>query len=66
MASIKSIKVYIAIRNREECSRIEDNLVLDGVNVSTFHSAEDLWKQFQIRPARFIITDQRFGAEFDG
>ncbi|MEO7299019.1 MAG: hypothetical protein ABI042_10650 [Verrucomicrobiota bacterium] len=66
IASIKSINVYIAIRNREECSRVEDQLVLDGVNASSFRSAQDLWKQFQIHPARFIITDQRFGAEFDG
>lgn len=66
MASVSSVNIYIAIRNDAERSRLEDQLVLDGVNVSSFSSAEVLWKQFQIRPTRFVITDRRFGGEFDG
>jgi DNA-binding response OmpR family regulator len=66
MASLSSVQIYIAIRKQEERSRVEDQLVLDGANVSSFSSAEELWKQFQIRPVRFVITDHRFGGEFDG
>lgn len=45
---------------------MEDALVLDGLDVSTFSSAEELWERFQERQARMIITDRRFGTDFDG
>lgn len=66
MANFSSTPIYIAIRNQDERSRMEDQLVLDGVNVSTFKNAEDLWNAFQISQARFIITDRKFGTDFDG
>ncbi len=66
MASLKNTRIYIAIRKPDDRSNLEDQLVLDGADVSTFGSASDLWELFQARPARFIITDQRFGDEFDG
>lgn len=34
--------------------------------MSTFSSASDLWERFQARPARLVITDRRFGDDFDG
>ena len=40
--------------------------MLDHGDVSTFASANALWDCFQDRPAPFIITDRRFGEEFDG
>lgn len=66
MANIASTNVYLAIRDADERSQIEDQLVLDGVDVSGFSSAADLWTRFQARPARFVITDRRFNKEFDG
>ncbi len=66
MASLKTTNIYVAIRKQEERSHIEDQLVLDGADVSTFASAEDLWAGFQARPARLVITDRKFGAVFDG
>ncbi|HTX21193.1 MAG TPA: response regulator [Candidatus Aquilonibacter sp.] len=66
MASLSSIHIYIAIRNENERSQMEDQLVLDGANVSSFKSAQELWKCFQERPVRFIISDRKFGGEFDG
>jgi DNA-binding response OmpR family regulator len=66
MASFANTRIYIAIRKSDDRSSLEDQLVLDGADVSAFASAKDLWDLFQTRPARFIITDQRFGEEFDG
>lgn len=66
MASLTKTNIYLAIRNANERSDIEDHLVLDGVDVSSFASAQDLWEHFQRRPVRFVITDRRFGADFDG
>ncbi len=66
MASLTTTDIYLAIRKDDERSHIEDQLVLDGANVSCFASAEDLWKHFQTRPVRFVITDRRFGSGFDG
>lgn len=66
MASLSSIHIYIAIRDQNERSQIEDKLVLDGANVSAFKNAQELWACFPERPVRFIITDRRFGDDFDG
>jgi DNA-binding response OmpR family regulator len=66
MASLTTTNIYIAILKRDERSHFEDQLVLDCVDVSCFSSARDLWEHFQIRPARYVITDRRFGDDFDG
>jgi DNA-binding response OmpR family regulator len=66
MASLANTRIYIAIRKPEDRSKLEDQLVLDGSDVSTFSSASGLWDTVQARPARLIVTDQRFGGEFDG
>jgi DNA-binding response OmpR family regulator len=66
MANLETTNIYLAIRKDDERSHIEDQLVLDGANVSCFGSAADLWEHFQTRPARFVITDRRFGDDFDG
>jgi DNA-binding response OmpR family regulator len=66
MASIEKTSIYLAIRNAEERSHIEDQLVLDGANISAFPSAQELWKHFQVRPARLVITDRQFDGEFGG
>jgi DNA-binding response OmpR family regulator len=66
MASLATTDIYLAIRKADERSHIEDQLVLDGVDVSCFASASDLWHHFQTRPVRFVITDRRFGEDFDG
>ena len=60
------LSLYIAIRKREDRLRMEDLLVLDGFDVSVFANAAALWEAFQRKPARFVITDRRFGDEFDG
>jgi DNA-binding response OmpR family regulator len=66
MARIATTNIYLAIRERADRSHIEDELVLDGADVSSFASARDVWKQFQVRRARFVITEQNFGDDFDG
>jgi DNA-binding response OmpR family regulator len=66
MASLANTRMYLAIRKADDRSKLEDQLVLDGADVSTFPSASELWELFQTRPARFVITDLRFGSEFDG
>jgi hypothetical protein len=43
--------VYLAILKSDERSRFEDQLVLDGADVSCFASASDLWQHFQSREA---------------
>lgn len=66
MASLATTRIYLAVRNREDRSHIEDQLALDHADVSSFSSARDLWERLQDRRARLIITDRRFGEEFDG
>ena len=66
MANLETTGIYLAIRDGDERSHMEDQLVLDGVDVSCFASAKELWENFQTRPVRFVITDRRFGADFDG
>ncbi len=66
MASLEKTSMYLAIKNADERSHLEDQLVLDGANVSTFSSAHELWNHFQIRPARMVITDRRFDGDFGG
>jgi putative two-component system response regulator len=55
-----NVKIYAAIREPEDRSKIENLLVMDGYRVSVFASASDLWDIFRIRPARIIISDRRF------
>lgn len=61
-----TIGLYLAIKKPDDRSSMEDALVLDGIDVSSFQSAEDLWSAFQERPVRMVITDRKFGTEFDG
>ena len=64
--SVTDLPIYLAIRKAEDRSHMEDTLVLDGFDVSSFASAGDLWEKFQARPARIIITDRRFGGSMTG
>jgi DNA-binding response OmpR family regulator len=67
MISQENISIYIAIRLTEERSHLEDALVMDHYNVSSFGTAFDLWTRFQLRPARFVVTDRRFPtSDFNG
>jgi DNA-binding response OmpR family regulator len=66
MANLATTNIYLAIRKEDDRSHIEDQLVLDGADVSTFSSAKDLWEHFEQRPARLVITDRKFGDDFDG
>lgn len=66
VANLTNTPIYISIRKPDDRSKLEDQLVLDGADVSAFPTAKELWELFQTRPARFIITDQRFGDEFNG
>jgi DNA-binding response OmpR family regulator len=66
MINTSNLHVHLAVRKREDRSHLEDQLVLDGFNVSAFPTASALWDAFQQKPARFIIADRRFGDEFSG
>ncbi len=58
MVSAENLKLYLAVKGRDERSKMEDALVLDGFNVRTFGTAEDLWTAFQQTPARIVITER--------
>jgi DNA-binding response OmpR family regulator len=62
----KDVRIYLAIRKANDRSKMEDTLVLDGFDVSSFPSADDLWDVFQQRQARIVITDRRFGGGLSG
>jgi DNA-binding response OmpR family regulator len=66
MVNTENLHIYLATRKREDASCLEDHLVLDGFDMSTFPSARALWKTFHQKPARFIITDRRFDDGFSG
>lgn len=61
-----NLRIYIAVKNRDERSRMEDNLVLDGFNIGTYMSADALWSAFQQTPARMVITERRFAGGLSG
>ncbi|MCU0783948.1 MAG: response regulator [Verrucomicrobia bacterium] len=62
----KDARIYLAFKNSKDSSQIEDTLVLDGFDVSTFQSAGALWDAFRQRPARIVITERRFGSDLSG
>jgi DNA-binding response OmpR family regulator len=64
--NLATVHIYVAIQKADDRSNMEDQLVLDGADVSTFASASELWDAIQSRPARFVITDRRFGDDFNG
>lgn len=66
MVNTTNLHIYLATRVPEDTSHIEDSLVLDGFDISTFPSAKALWEAFQQRPGRLIITDRRFEDGFSG
>lgn len=58
--------IYITLRNQTQRSQMEDSLVLDGFNVTTFPTAKALWEVLLERPTRFVITERRFPDGFTG
>jgi PleD family two-component response regulator len=66
MINAGSLKLYLAVKRRDERSRMEDTLVLDGFNIRTFTTASDLWEAFQQNPARIVISERRFADGFTG
>ena len=66
MVNAENLRLYLAVKGRDDRSKMEDTLVLDGFNVHTFGTAEDLWTAFQQNPARMVITERRFGDGLTG
>ncbi len=66
MVNLNNLKLYLAVKNRDERSHMEDNLVLDGFNVRTFGTATELWSAFKETPARLVISERRFRDGFGG
>lgn len=56
----KEIRIYIALKRTDDRTHCADSMVVDGFNVTAFPSADDLWSQFQLRPARIVMTERRF------
>jgi len=56
----KKIQIYIAAKRQDDRSHLVDSMIVDGFNVTAFASADDLWRQFQLRSARIIVTERRF------
>jgi len=61
-----SVAIYLAIKSEKDRSPMEDALVLDGFDVSTFRSAGELWEAFRRKPARLVISERRFGSDLSG
>ena len=66
MVNAENLRLYLGVKGRDERSKMEDTLVLDGFNVRTFGTAEELWAAFQQTPARIVITERRFADGFTG
>ncbi len=64
--SMKNLRIYTAIKRKEDRSAIEDTLVLDGFDISSFPTADLLWEALEAKPARIVITDRKFGKEMEG
>lgn len=60
MTTSPNVKIYAAIREPGDRSKIGNLLIMDGFQVSIFASAADLWEIFRIKPARIVISDRRF------
>jgi DNA-binding response OmpR family regulator len=63
---LPDVPIYLAIRRPDECSHMQDTLVLDGFHVVAFPTAELLWETFRQRQARIVISDRRFGEGLSG
>lgn len=66
MVNADSLKLYLAVKDHDDRSHMEDTLVLDGFNIRTFATALDLWEIFQHTPARMVISERRFNEGFTG
>ena len=66
MINADNLRLFLAVKKREERSRMEDSLVLDGFNIRTFATASELWEAFQQTPARLVISERRFADGFSG
>ena len=66
MVNTDNLRLYLAVKKREDRSRIEDALVLDGLNIRTFATATALWEAFRQTPARIVISERRFPDKFSG
>jgi DNA-binding response OmpR family regulator len=66
MITIESLHIYLAVRNSETRSRLEDLLTGDGLKVTVFSTATALWNAFQDKPVRFIILDRRIADGLSG
>ena len=66
MVNADNLRLYFAVKKRDDRSQMEDSLVLDGINIRTFSTASELWENFQQRPSRLVINERRFADGFSG
>lgn len=66
MVNADNLKLYLAVKKRDDSSQMEDTLVLDGFNIRTFATASELWDAFQQSPARLVVCERRFADGFSG
>jgi len=66
MVNADNLKLYLAVKKRDDRSQMEDTLVLDGFDIRTFSTASELWEAFQQIPARMVISERRFADGFSG
>jgi response regulator RpfG family c-di-GMP phosphodiesterase len=66
MVNAENLRLYLAVKKRDDRSQMEDSLVLDGLNIRTFSTASELWEAFQQTPARMVISERRFADGFSG
>lgn len=64
MVNADNLKLYLAVKKRDDRSQMEDTLVLDGFNIRTFATASELWEAFRQSPARLVVSERRFADGF--
>ena len=62
----KEIRIYIAAKRPDDRAHLTDSMIVDGFNVTSFASADELWNCQQSRPARIVVTERRFDYGISG
>ncbi|HUI05746.1 MAG TPA: response regulator [Verrucomicrobiae bacterium] len=63
-ANPTKFSICLAIAKPLQASRLETELVTEGFDVLAFHSAKEIWDNFEWRHPRYVITDLNFSDDF--
>lgn len=60
MVNADSLKLCLAVKQRDDRSHMEDTLVLGGFNIRSFATATERWEAFPQSPVRMVVSERRF------